>query len=130
MRRRCMVPLLVIMLACFQNCLAQEDQPKPSAAIRITSPFLRDEANLWKSPLHVRSEDLKWIVPLGIGAAALLKTDRNISGEIGESKSIQRPSRTVSQAGSFPLYVAPALLMVMGHVADDDRTARAGSVTL
>ena len=132
MRPLCRVSLLGLTLAVFQNSFAQESQSIPPSAgvVSITKEFVRDDADLWTSPLRVKRENLEWIVPLGIGAAALLKTDRGISGEIGEAKGIQPASRIVSQAGSVPLFVAPAVLMVVGHVAEDERTVRAGSVTL
>jgi membrane-associated phospholipid phosphatase len=92
--------------------------------------FVQDEANLLTSPVRVKRENLKWIVPLGIGAAALLKTDRSISDEIGEARSMQSASHNVSQAGTWPLYVTPAALIVLGHMTKNDRTSHAGSVAL
>jgi hypothetical protein len=92
--------------------------------------FVHDDADLWTSPLRIHREDLKWFVPFAAGAAALLKTDRSISAEIGEDKNIQGPSHAVSQMGSFSLYLTPAALMVLGHVSKDERTTHAGSVTL
>jgi PAP2 superfamily len=132
MRPRCWNSLCIIVLTVFQNSFAQESQSIPSSRGVVTTAkqFLQDNRDLWTSPLRVKRENLRWIVPLGIGTAALLKTDPSISAEIEEAKGIQPPSRIVSRAGSFPLFLAPAVLMAVGRVADDERTVRAGSVTL
>jgi membrane-associated phospholipid phosphatase len=132
MQPRCILYLLVVTLWFFPNCYAQASQsvPESQGMIGFSKQFVRDEANLWTSPLRVKRQDLRWIVLLGIGEAALLRTDRNISGEIEEAKSIQPLSHIVSQAGSFPLYATSASLLVLGHLTKDDRTTRAGSVAL
>jgi membrane-associated phospholipid phosphatase len=98
--------------------------------VDFSKQFARDEANLWTSPLRAKRKDLKWIVPIGFGTAALLRTDRSVSGEFGEVQRIQPPSRFVSRAGSLTTYAAPAALILLGHVTKNDRAAHAGSVSL
>jgi hypothetical protein len=114
------------------NCQAQDSPPatESEGVVAVGKQFLRDEGKLWTSPLHMTRNDLKWVVPLGIGAAALLTADRNISTEIGEDRSIQKPSHDVSQAGTSPLYITPVALIVIGRLTQNQRTTHAGSVTL
>jgi membrane-associated phospholipid phosphatase len=111
---------------------AQESPPAASShgVWGFSKEIVRDEGKLWTSPLHMKRENLNWAIPLTISAAALLKVDRNISSEIGEAKGIQQPSRIVSQAGSYPLYVLPAVLIVSGRLTKSGRTARVGNVAL
>jgi membrane-associated phospholipid phosphatase len=80
--------------------------------------------------MRAKRRDLKWIVPIGVGTAALIATDRRVSGEIGEVGRIQPPSRFVSRAGSLTTYAAPAALFLLGHATKNERASHAGSVSI
>ena len=93
--------------------------------------FLQQEPGLWTSPLHVGPKDMKWLLPLGISAGALFRTDRNISSEVSEVVALRRPSGIVSRAGSAtPMIVAPLALMTLGRLSNSERTSHAGSIGL
>src|SRR2546428_8742449 len=113
--------VFVVLLAFQQSVFAQES----SAVVDITKQFVQDERRLWTSPLRIEREQLKWLVPLGIGAAALLHADRGIIDEVQETESIRGPSRIISRAGSFPLFATPVALMALGHVSHNERAAHA-----
>jgi membrane-associated phospholipid phosphatase len=132
MRPRALAQLLIAAFGIFSNCYAQESPPvvEGHGIVDAGKQFVRDEAGLWTSPLRIHREDWKWIVPLGAGAAVLLRTDRTISTELAEDPSIETPSHSISQIGSFPLYVTPVALMVLGHMTKDEQAIKAGSVTL
>jgi membrane-associated phospholipid phosphatase len=131
MRPRAIAHLWIASVSIFANCYAQQPPVREEPGIVAAGKqFLREEADLWTSPLRINSEDLKWIVPLGAGTAALLQTDRTISTRIAQNHGIQPPSNVVSQLGSFPLYLTPAALMVLGRATKDERAAQAGRVTL
>jgi len=118
--------ILPVAFALQLTCIAQDS----SGIVDVTKQFIQDQGALWTSPLHVKRSNMKWLVPLGVGAVALLRTDRSISGEVRENEGIRTPSRIVSQAGSFPLVVTPAALMVVGRLSHNERTVHAGSVGL
>jgi membrane-associated phospholipid phosphatase len=117
------VAVLIIGLAFECNSFAQD------RLADFTKQFLQQERGLWTSPLHGGPKDMKWLLPLGIGAGAFLRTDRNISGEVGEVAGLRRPSRIISRAGSaFPVLVAPLAVMAVGRVSHNERASQAGSV--
>ena len=119
------VAVLIIGLAFEGNSFAQD------RLADFIKQFLQQEPGLWTSPLHVGPKDMKWLLPLGISAGALFRTDRNISSEVSEVVALRRPSGIVSRAGSAtPMIVAPLALMTLGRLSNSERTSHAGSIGL
>jgi membrane-associated phospholipid phosphatase len=119
------VAALIVALAFECNAFAQD------RLADFTKQFLQQERGLWTSPLHVDRQDIKWLLPLGISAGALLRTDRNISDEVGEVATLRRSSRVISRAGSaVPILVAPLAIMAIGHVSKNETASKAGRVGL
>ena len=119
------VAVLIVALAFECNSFAQD------RLADFTKQFLQQERGLWTSPLHVGPKDMKWLLPLGISAGALFRTDRNISSEVGEVVALRRPSGIISRAGSAtPMIVAPLALMTLGRLSNSERTSHAGSIGL
>jgi hypothetical protein len=56
-------------------------QPTPSLERRFFKNILRDQRDIWTSPLRLSSDDAKWLVPLGASTAALIATDRRTAGQ-------------------------------------------------
>jgi len=125
MNKASTVAALIVVLAFQCNSFAQD------RLADFTKQFFQQERGLWMSPLHADREDMKWLVPLGIGAGALLRTDRNISNEANEAVAVRRPSRIISQAGSAKAtFVAPLALMTIGRLSNNERATEAGRVGL
>src|SRR5689334_21125474 len=61
--------------------------------------ILRDQQAIWTSPFHLHREDAKWVVPAGIGAAALIATDHETAEQIGDNVTRLSVSRWVSRGG-------------------------------
>src|SRR5258708_18601295 len=78
--------------------------PKASATPTLEQEFfkniLHDQKAIWTSPFHMHRRDARWAVPLGLGTAALITTDRLTGDEIAESHKLLNTSRIVSYAGS------------------------------
>src|SRR5947208_13841079 len=78
--------------------------PSPSPTPNLEHEFfknvLRDQKAIWTAPLHLHQRDGRWLAPIGLGAAALIATDRRTGDEIAESTSQLNASRIVSYAGS------------------------------
>jgi membrane-associated phospholipid phosphatase len=91
--------------------------------------FLTDERKLWTSPLHVHTFDLKWLAPLGVGTAFLLRNDRAISQEAGDA-NLEHPSRIVSRAGSVYSIATPVTVMMLGRISGNAKASHAGGVAL
>ena len=73
----------------------------PSLEREFFKNVLRDQKAIWTSPFHLKGEDAKWLVPMTVGAGALIATDRETGDEMLESHRLDNASRIVSYAGSF-----------------------------
>jgi membrane-associated phospholipid phosphatase len=99
----------------------------PSLERDFLHSFLRDQKAIWTSPYHVRSHDLKWIVPLGLGTAAFIATDRRVGDEVAESEDLYRVGRAVSYAGSgYVVAAGAASFYVVGRLTDNARARETG----
>src|SRR3977135_1223730 len=78
--------------------------PQSSATPSLEKQFFKnvldDQKAIWTSPLHLHGRDARWLMPLGVGTAALIATDRGTGDEIAESRKQLNASRIVSYAGS------------------------------
>src|SRR5262245_48738989 len=127
--------VFVAMVAFQHSLLAQDTEPDPTTPTTtpygitdITKHFFQEEGQLWTSPLRVQQKDLKWLLPIEGGAAALFFVDHKISDEAREATSLQRPSRIISQAGQIPPAAIPLGMFVLGRASHNERTAEAGAV--
>ena len=71
----------------------KDSMPQPSFG-RL---FLRDEKDLWLSPLKVKRSDAKWLLPLGAGAAVLMTQDRDMSNAVRNADDVRPASRLLSR---------------------------------
>ena len=105
--------------------------PKPSATPTLESQFfkniLKDQKAIWTSPFHMHGHDVRWAVPLGLGTAALIATDRRTGDEIGEFHRQLNPSRIVSYAGSgYAVGGVAATFYLFGRAKHDERARETG----
>jgi membrane-associated phospholipid phosphatase len=61
--------------------------------------ILRDQKAIWTSPFHIHKKDAKWLIPAGIGIAALIATDHETEEHIGNNVTRISVSRWVSRMG-------------------------------
>ena len=139
-RSICLLHLLLtlLVLASWSRVQAQTPLPGPSPA---TSPpqktptlereffrnILRDQKAIWTSPLHLRSRDARWLVPLGAGTAALIATDQQTGDEVAESDRLLNASRIVSYAGaSYGTGAIAAGFYLFGRAKHDYRARETG----
>lgn len=83
---------------------APTPSPTPSLEKRFLGNILRDQRAIWTSPLNLKSEDAKWLVPLGLTTAALIATDRSSTSELvehGDNQTRLSISHDISQLGAF-----------------------------
>src|SRR5713226_5303433 len=98
--------LLVIIIAGMSSASAQtptpipEPSPSPSLERRFFKNILRDQRAIWTLPLHLQGDDAKWLVPLGLSAAALIATDRRTAGALHNDRLRLNISRDVGYLGS------------------------------
>src|SRR5256714_7427468 len=86
---------------------APQPSPSPSLESRFFKNLLHDERAMWSSPARLRGGDLKWIVPLGISTAVLIRTDSDTARALRDDPTRLKISCNVSRFGA--LYSGGAL---------------------
>ncbi len=118
---------------------AQTPRPSPAPVATATptleSQFfkniLQDQKALWTAPFHLSRRDGRWLVPLGLGTAALVGTDRSTANEIAEFDDQLQTSRFVSYPGST--YGAAAIagaFYLAGRATHNARARETGLLSL
>jgi hypothetical protein len=102
--------LFVIVLAMAASLAAQSPAatPTPEPAKprdrACQGSFLKniacDQKAIWMSPAKLESGDAGWLVPLGLGTAGLIATDRRSAGSLDNNRTRLAVSRDISYAGS------------------------------
>jgi membrane-associated phospholipid phosphatase len=106
--------------------------PTPTPALNqlekdLLKNILKDQAAIWTSPFRLRKHDLKFAMPLAIGAAALIATDKYTSRWVSRGGSLPGISRDVSEVGA--LYTEGAVagaFYVAGRVTGNYRARETG----
>jgi membrane-associated phospholipid phosphatase len=75
-------------------------KPAPTLERQFFKNILRDQRAIWSSPFHLRSADMKWLLPLGLSTATLVATDRHTAGSLGDERRRINASRYISYLGS------------------------------
>lgn len=139
-RSHCLLEILLLAIgfATASKVVAQNPTPAPSPVVAraaktptLESEFfkniLRDQKTIWTSPLHLRPKDARWLVPLGVGTAALIATDQQTGDEIRESDRPLKVSRVVSYSGStYGVGAIAAAFYVFGRAKHNYRARETG----
>src|SRR5438874_13665452 len=127
------ISVSVFILAVCVNTAAQTPSPTPVASPTPTleheffKNVLRDQKAIWTAPLHLHQRDGRWLAPIGLGAAALIATDRRTGDEIAESTSQLNASRIVSYAGStYGVTAVAGAFYVAGRAGHNPRARETG----
>lgn len=93
--------------------------------------FAGDELRLWQAPFKVKRADIKWMIPLGAAAGALLATDHAVSEDFERWENLRPASRSVSKAASVgPLLSMTAGMWAVGKLTHNSRMADTGNRAL
>jgi len=99
----------------------------PSLEKELFKNILRDQKAIWTSPLHLPPENAHWLLPLGLGTAALIATDQSTGDEIAESDKLLNVSGIVSYAGSgYGTSAIAGAFYVFGRVKHNGRARETG----
>ena len=135
---RCLFSMLLLPLLLSINFVSQAQTipprspaPAPSTTPSLEREFLknilRDQKAIWTAPARVNKDDAKWMVPLGIGTAALIATDRITGDEIAELVNLEEPSRIISAAGStYAVSAVAASFYLVGRKTNNARARETG----
>jgi membrane-associated phospholipid phosphatase len=101
--------------------------PTPTLEREFFKNIVEDQKAIWTSPFHLHRGDSRWAAPLGLGAVALMVTDRSTGDEIAESNKQLNASRIVSYAGStFGTSGVAATFYLIGRATHDERARETG----
>ena len=98
--------IFVLLMCLAGTAAAQSDSPAPSPTptpkrhTTVIKDILDDQKTIWTVPFRLDRDDVKWAVPLAIGGAALIATDRTTSSHVpmhGENIPV---SRKISWGGT------------------------------
>ncbi|MGI9034613.1 MAG: phosphatase PAP2 family protein [Pyrinomonadaceae bacterium] len=101
--------------------------PTPSLEKHFLSNILKDQYAIWTSPFHLRSNDARWLIPLGAASVALVATDKRTAGALDNNETRLRISRDVSQFGTgYAVGGAAVAFYLIGRVAHNGRARETG----
>jgi len=111
--------------------LPSSTEQLPSLTIPRTnfaSKFLKEQQELWESPAKIKAKDLKWLLPLGVGAAALLATDMKVSDAARDAEGLRAPSRFLSNWGGGASLGFAGGMFALGKLSHNKKVADTGLV--
>jgi PAP2 superfamily protein len=129
--------VLVICFVCI--CVTHAQTPSPdkppdkskSLEHEFFKNILKDQKAIWTSPFHLERSDAKWMVPAGLGLAALITTDRITGDEIFEANRQVNLSRDVSYLGeSYTLGALAGATYLIGRKTNNARARETGLLSL
>jgi membrane-associated phospholipid phosphatase len=122
---------VVIALVVTVGARAQSASPSPSPSPTLEHEFfkniVRDQKAIWTAPFRWNRSDTKWLVPLGLGAGALIATDRTTARSVARFDDQLTASRIISYPGStYGAAAVGAMFYLAGRKAHDDRARETG----
>lgn len=101
-------------------------QQQPSLDKQFFRDILHDQKKIWTSPFRVRSKDAKWSVPLAIGFATLVATDRRTLSFVDRAGSLPIASRYVSNGGAYGAGGIAAGFYLVGKLTKNRKAQETG----
>src|SRR5262249_34314657 len=138
---RCRFGMMILALLFTAALAAQAQSPTPTPSPPPPSPasasptlekqlfknLLRDQKAIWTSPVRVRGDDGKWLIPMGWATATLIASDRDTGDEMLETDKLVNASRIISYAGSIYGVAAEAgAFYFIGRATHNDRARETG----
>ena len=111
--------------------------PDPQAAKPSPSPpsqsfrksLVRDQKAIWTSPLKLKKEDVRWLLPLTAATTGLIIADRHTSGWVDRNGDLQPTSHGVSFVGSAYVVASTAAgFYLFGHATHNPHTQQTGEL--
>jgi membrane-associated phospholipid phosphatase len=124
--------MIISALALPLDCCYGQDQSLSGLTPKaFVGQFLRDEKNIWSSPLRIKKRDARWLLPLGVSFAALLATDRKVADRIRQTDDLSNPSQVISSMGSGGVMAAaPLAIFAVGKLSHNNEISQTGTTTL
>lgn len=123
-----LIALVVTIEAHAQTASPRPDpSPSPTLEHEFFKNILRDQKAIWTAPFRVGRDDAKWLLPLGLGTAALIATDRTTASGIAEFDDQLSASRWISYPGStYGAAAVGGVFYLAGRAGHDARARETG----
>ena len=111
---------------------AEQKRPAPESSEHVGSvnwmvrSFAADQKAFWTSPLHIREQDLDWLVPFAGLTAVTIGSDRGIEGHLPTSAAIIKNSKSFSNYAVAGMVAGGAGMFAWGHLTQNDRMSETG----
>jgi membrane-associated phospholipid phosphatase len=111
-----------------------DPSPSPSPTPSLEKQFLRnvldDQRAIWLSPFHLHRHDATWLIPISLGTAALISTDRSTADELNENgvnRNRLRVSKDISRIGAaYTTAGIAATFYAVGRATNNRRARETG----
>ncbi|HJT70740.1 MAG TPA: capsule assembly Wzi family protein [Terriglobales bacterium] len=105
-------------------------QPGADPENQFISPFVRhiaqDQKHFWTFPARLQVKDLKWIVPLAGGTAALIASDSWVSEQVPDRPGQLSFSKHASDYSLYSLIGAGGGALLLGSIKKNDHLQETG----
>jgi membrane-associated phospholipid phosphatase len=105
-------------------------QPGDDPQNRLFVPFLehlvQDQDRFWTAPAHLRTRDLRWVLPMTAGMGGLIAGDHWISQQVPDKPSQLKRSLNISDYAAYSMAGAAGGAFLWGHLTKDDHLRETG----
>ena len=97
---------------------------------RLLVPFLQhvaqDQQRFWLAPAHLRTRDLRWILPASAGVTALVASDHWISQQVPDKPTQLKNSQNFSNYATYSMVAAAGGAFLWGRITKNERLGETG----
>ena len=108
--------------------IVEVQQPVEIPRTNIAERFLKNQSEIWSAPVKLKRGDVKWLVPLGVGAAAFLATDQKVADAAREADNLRPASRFLSQFGGGGLAAGSVGIYGIGKLTKNAKLTETGKL--
>jgi membrane-associated phospholipid phosphatase len=115
--------------------LPDAPMPQPSTPDEVTvrnipCNLLHDQGAIWSGPAHVRTRDLRWLLPLAAAAGVAFATDQHTMNQVvSRDPSFNQASINTSNVLIGGWIAVPAAVYGFGRAHQDEHARQAGILT-
>jgi len=100
--------------------------PENRVGLPLIEHFAQDQQGFWLAPTHLRTKDLRWIMPGVVGLSALFASDHWISQQVPDKPNQLKQSLNVSDYMAYSMAAAAGGAFVWGHITKNERLRETG----
>ena len=103
-------------------------QPQEQVTLRATPMnILKDQGAIWSSPVRIRDENLRYLIPLGLAVTVAITTDHQAMTEVvSQNPSFNNANTNASNVMVAPFIAAPGVLLAAGQFSHNEHARETG----